>query len=106
MLSFKQRLEEKVQIDLSTTVRQSRDQVSCKLNNEIALLNLKTTLYFGLDEVGAVLWQELGEARVVRDLCKLIVETFEVDEAQCGEDVLALLGELKEAGLIEVVSAK
>ena len=93
-------------IDISTVVRRSKDQVSCNLNDEIAILNLKSTFYFGLNEVGAGVWQALGEARVVREVCKLVAEGFDVDEIQCEEDVLAFLIELREAGLIEVVPAK
>jgi hypothetical protein len=45
-----------MQIELATTVKQSTEQVSCNLNGEIAILNLKSTLYFRLDEVGACIW--------------------------------------------------
>jgi hypothetical protein len=40
-----------MRIQLATMVQQSTEQVSCDLNGEIAILNLKSTLYFGLDEV-------------------------------------------------------
>jgi hypothetical protein len=37
-------------IELSTVVKKSKEQVSCSLNDEVAILNLKSALYFGLDE--------------------------------------------------------
>ena len=93
-------------IELSTTVMQSKDQVSCNLNDEVAILNLKSTLYFGLDEVGAYIWQALVEPRAVSELCKAVLDRFDVDEARCRTDVLEFLTELDQAGLIEFVSSE
>jgi Coenzyme PQQ synthesis protein D (PqqD) len=90
-------------IELSTVVVQSKDQVSCSLSDEVALLNLKSTLYFGLDEVGACIWQALSEPRPAVELCKAVLDRFEVDEAHCQADVLEFLTELKDAGLIEIM---
>ena len=50
-------------IERSTTVKKSPHQVSTGLGDEVAILNLQSTLYFGLDEVGACIWQELEEPR-------------------------------------------
>lgn len=88
-------------IELSTTVKQSKDQVSCDLNEEAAILNLKSTLYFGLNEVGAYIWQLLSEPRAVSEVCKAVIERFDVDEARCHTDVFGFLAELDQAGLIE-----
>jgi hypothetical protein len=84
-------------------VKKSKDQVSCSLNDEVAILNLERALYFGLDEVGAFVWQALSEPQQVSELCKAVFDRFEVDEVQCNADMLELLTELDEAGLIELV---
>ena len=93
-------------IELSTVVKQSKHQVSCNLNDEVAILNLKSTLYFGLDEVGAYIWQALSEPRAVSELCKAVLDRFDVDEARCHTDVLEFLTKLDQAGLIEFVSSE
>jgi hypothetical protein len=90
-------------IELSTVVTQSKDQVSCSLNDEVALLNLKSTLYFGLDEVGACIWHTLTEPRPAVEICKVVLDQFEVEEAQCQAHVLEFLTKLEEAGLIETI---
>jgi Coenzyme PQQ synthesis protein D (PqqD) len=90
-------------IELSTVVKQSKHQVSCNLNDEVAILNLKSTLYFGLDEVGAYIWQALSEPRAVSELCKAVLDRFDVDEARCRTDVIEFLTKLGEAGLIDFV---
>jgi hypothetical protein len=91
-------------IKLATMVKQSAEQVSCNLNGEIAILNLKSTLYFGLDEVGACIWEAIGEPRKVSDLCKWVLDRYDVGEEQCQADVIEFVGRLDEAGLIEIVT--
>jgi Coenzyme PQQ synthesis protein D (PqqD) len=93
-----------MRIELSTTVKQSIQQVSCNLNGEIAILNLKSTLYFGLDEVGACIWEALAEPRRVSELCEQVLERFDVGEPQCQADMIDFLARLNEAGLVEIVT--
>ena len=91
-------------IELSTVVKQSKHQVSCNVDDEVAILNLKSTLYFGLDEVGACIWEALSEPRAVSELCKTVLDHFDVDETRCHSDVFKFLTELDDAGLIELVA--
>jgi hypothetical protein len=93
-----------MKIELATIVKQSKEQVSCNLNGEIAILNLKSTLYFGLDEVGACVWEAISEPRKVSDVCKRVLERFDVGQEQCQADVLEFVGRLDESGLIEIVA--
>jgi Coenzyme PQQ synthesis protein D (PqqD) len=90
-------------IELFTMVKQSKEQVSCNLNGEVAILNLRSTLYFGLDEVGAYIWQELSEPRRISELCTAVLERFDVDETRCHADVFEFLAKLEQTGLIECV---
>jgi hypothetical protein len=94
-----------VSIQLSTVVKRAKDQVSCNLDNEIALLNLKSALYFGLDEVGATIWQSLSEPKPAAELCRVVLDRYDVEGARCEADVLEFLTKLEEAGLIELVPA-
>ncbi|MGO9170887.1 MAG: PqqD family protein [Rhodomicrobium sp.] len=90
-------------IDLSTVVKQAADQVSCNLNGEYAILNLKSTLYFGLNQTGAHIWEAMKEPIAVTDICETVCSRFDVGEEQCRSDTLALVGALEKAGLIEIV---
>jgi Coenzyme PQQ synthesis protein D (PqqD) len=88
-------------IGLSTLVKHSTDQVSCNLNGEVVVLNLKSTLYFGLDEVGACIWNSLRDPKRSSDICRIVMDRFDVKEEQCRADVLDFLGNLDKAGLIQ-----
>ena len=88
-------------IELTTVVKQSKHQVWCNLSDEVAVLNLKSTLYFGLDKVAAHIWHTLSEPRTVGELCKGVLDLYDVDETRCHSDVIEFLVQLDEAGLIE-----
>ena len=67
-----------------------------------AILNLKTGVYYGLDDIGASLWRMLNEPRRVDELVEALLGEYEVDREECQRDVIALLGELAVRGLVEI----
>jgi hypothetical protein len=90
-------------LEPSTVVKQSPRQVSCNLNEEVAILDLDQALYFGLEGVGAHIWAELERPRPVAEICRSIAESFDVGEADLEADVLKFLQQLQEVGLIETI---
>jgi hypothetical protein len=93
---------ETIQIDLNSVVAAVADQVSCDLEGEAAVLNLKTGVYYGLDDIGAAIWRMLNEPRRVDELVDALLGEYEVDREECQRDVIALLGELAVRGLVEI----
>ena len=85
-----------------STVVAAGDQVSSDLGGEVAILNLRAGMYYGLDEVGARVWQLLQEPAVVGDIQSTIAQEYEVEPTRAREDVLALLNQMADEGLIEV----
>lgn len=76
-------------------------QVSCKINDEVAILNLDRAIYFGLQGVGVHIWESLEEPRSVADLCALVMAEFDVSEEVCKTDILQILASLEAEGLVE-----
>ena len=86
----------------SSTVVASKDQVSSDLGGEVAILDLKAGVYYGLDAVGARIWSLIQEPRAVNEIRDILLEEYDVDPERCERDLLALLQRLAEEGLIEV----
>ena len=57
-----------------STVVATKDQVSADLSGEAAILNLKTSTYFGLNTVGASIWKLIQEPKTVSQIRDAIVE--------------------------------
>jgi hypothetical protein len=89
-------------IDRDTTIVASPDQVSSALMEEAVILNLKDGVYYGLDPVGARIWTLIQSPLSVAELCGRIVDEYEVDEGECEADILALLNDMAEKGLVRV----
>jgi hypothetical protein len=92
-------------LSFHTIVVAAPEQVSCPLGEEAAILNLKNSVYYGMNPVGARVWELLKQPKSVGELRNILLEEFEVDQERCGRDLLALLGTLQGEGLIEVRGA-
>ncbi len=89
-------------IRTSSLVVAAPDQVSSDLASEIVILSLQTSRYFGLDRVGARIWDLLKTPARVADIRDAIVGEYEVEPERCERDVLALLQRLADQGLIQI----
>jgi Coenzyme PQQ synthesis protein D (PqqD) len=78
------------------------DQVSCDLDGEAAILNLQSGTYYGLDPVGAFIWSQLVAPQPVRAIAASMLERYDVSSERCQHDLLTLLGQLDERGLLEI----
>ncbi|AKH42782.1 Coenzyme PQQ synthesis protein D (PqqD) [Croceibacterium atlanticum] len=81
------------------------DVVACDLQGGKALLDLRTSKYIKLNETAALIWQWIGEHKTRDEMLAAMVETYDVDEAECRADIESLIGSMKEAGLIEESAA-
>lgn len=89
-------------ITTDSIIRVAREQVSTELGGEVAILSLSNGVYYGLDPVGAFIWRQIQEPRSVADLRAAIVDEYNVDEEECQADLLRLLSELQDHGLIQI----
>jgi len=92
-------------LSLHSIVAVAGEQISSDLAGEAVILNLKHGVYYGLDDVGARIWNLIHDPRSVEQVCDRIFEEYDVSAGQCESDVLALLDELAAAGLIEIKDA-
>ena len=73
-----------------------------EIDGEILLLQPESETFFGLDEVGASIWEFLRVPRTVDQLCSLLVEEYEVDFQTCRDDIIPFLEKLCESGLVKI----
>jgi len=89
-----------------STIVLTKDQVSADLSGEAAILNLKTSTYFGLNTVGASIWKLIREPKTISQIRDAIVQEYDVEPDRCEHDILELLQELSKHGLIEIIEEK
>lgn len=76
-----------------------------EVQGEAVLLNLDRECYFGLDPVGTRMWGVLTQAGNVQLAIDQLGAEYEVDPAELGADVGRFLGELEDAGLVDIQDA-
>ena len=90
------------QIRDDATVCARPEHVSVDLDAGAVVLDTVQGVYFGIDGVGARIWELLASPRTVGEIVQTIVGEYEVDADRCREDLAKFLTELEAQGLIEV----
>ncbi len=83
--------------------RHVTDCVSCAYGEGIAILDLRTNLYFSLDPVGALIWEKLQNPCYPHEIISAVAAEYEIAPEQCADDIAALLSDLESNHLIEPV---
>jgi hypothetical protein len=90
---------------LTMKVRPTTDVLVSRLGEEIVMLDLASERYFGLDSVGAAVWEALGTAPNAAAAVDTLLSRYAVDRETLTRDVWRLIARLKEKGLVEVADA-
>ena len=91
--------------DSSSTVVAAPDQVSCDIGSQMAILNLKSGIYYGLDSVGSRVWELVQQPRRLADIERSLLDEYEVEPGRLVPELRDLCQTLIKAGLIEIHDA-
>ena len=89
---------------LKTSTVVAKDQVSCDLAGEAVILNLESRIYYGLNSVGARVWNLIQEPTTVGAVLDTLVQEYDVEPERCESDLFILLDDLAGGGLLEIKS--
>lgn len=89
----------------SSIVVCSDENLSCDLQGESVVLNLQSGVYFGLNPLGARIWELIQRPAKVSEVHQELLKEFEVDASQCEADLLSFLKLLQTHELIRVQGA-
>jgi hypothetical protein len=92
----------KKELTLNSKVSIAGDVVSCDLVEEAALLNLKDGIYYGLNPVGARIWNLIQKPITVSDILDTIIEEYDVERDVAQADLMELLENLLGKELVKV----
>jgi len=91
------------EITLTSGIRVKERVVFRDLKGEAVLLNLETGVYFGLDSVGSRIWNLIQEHESLEKVLGILLEEYEVEKARCQKDLLEILAQMNEKGIIEIL---
>ena len=72
-----------------------------QLGEETVILDLESGTYFGLDPVGARIWQLMKEGKSLAEICDVMLDEYEVSREKLERDASALAQDLAARNLID-----
>ena len=91
-----------VPVVIESKVSVPPDVLMQEIDGESVLLDLRTETYFGLDEVGTLLFRALKEQGTLAAAIEAGLAAFEVERAELSRDLLELVEALAAQGLVVV----
>ncbi len=89
---------------LSDRVSIPAEVMARQVGDETVILDLASGTYFGLDPVGARIWELLGEGNTLSRVRDEMLEEYDVSREQLEADLLRISEELLGKGLVECLS--
>ena len=91
-----------MQISFSDRVRVPDDVLISQLQEESVILNLDSERYFGLDDVGTRMLSVLSASDSIEAAYESLLEEYDVDSQVLRQDLLALVENLMQKGIVTV----
>lgn len=92
-------------ITMQTTVTVSPGLAAAELGGEAVVLDPNTGRYYGLNELGARIFELIRTPSAVSEVVRVLLQEYEVAADRLEADVLAFLSAMAERKLIEVADA-
>lgn len=90
-------------ITAASVVAWSETPVATEVDREVVLMNVGRGRCYGLGETGSSVWRRLGSPIRVEDLCRELMLEYRAELTVLERDVVALLEQLQQEGLVRVV---
>lgn len=74
-----------------------------QVGDETVILDLAGGTYYGLDPVGARIWQLMGEGKTLAEICDTMLDEYDVTREALEGDVVELADKLLERKLISLI---
>ena len=88
-------------MSLPAKVKIPPEILSRQIADETVILDVASGKYFGLDPVGARVWQLLGEGKTPDQVSATLATEYDVDPQRLEADIGSLLQELSANGLLK-----
>lgn len=93
-------------ISPNTIITRNKDVVFNKLDDEIIMMSAKKGDYYGLDSIGAIIWQHIENPITFEKLIFILLEEFDVTEQECLLDVTEFILSLEKNEIINLQKAE
>lgn len=72
-----------------------------EFDDELVIVDLRRAQYYGLNAVGARVWDKLAAGATLGEVVSGVVQDFDVDALTAERDVMAIVNEWIQLGLVQ-----
>ena len=87
-------------IKLTDKITVSPQAVARQVGDETVILHFGSGTYFGLDSVGARIWQLMGEGKTLAEICEVMLDEHDVSREDLERDTMILIQDLLARDLV------
>jgi hypothetical protein len=80
----------------------SSDALFQDLAGEVIILDMRSDLYFRLDDIGSEIWLALADHGDPEAVVAAMLAAYEVDEVTLRRDLATLIADLHQRGLLQI----
>ena len=93
-------MSKKDKIGTGSIVKRNDELLFSKMDEEIVMLSVENSEYYGMNSIGARIWEIIEQPVRVEDLISVLLKEYDVDQHECENDVLLYLNELEQKNVI------
>lgn len=87
-------------LSVSSTIKRNPEQLFSLIDNEVVMLNIQNSEYYGLNETGSFIWNTISNPMKIKDLIDILTIEFDVELSICIEETLDFLNNFASTGAI------
>ena len=80
----------------------NKEVISGKLDDELVMMDIDKGKYFALNPVATRIWELLEDPVTLQDICRQLMDEYDVPEDQCTREVDEYLKEMIKKGLVRI----
>ena len=88
--------------DLDCIVTRNNDIIHTEIDDDVVVMDIAQNTYFGLTEVGQKVWSLIETPCSIADICDELMRLYNVEKAQCIEDIVELLDNMQANDLVQL----
>ncbi|WP_338449855.1 lasso peptide biosynthesis PqqD family chaperone [Niallia oryzisoli] len=90
-------------LSLQQSVRQVKGNIVSNMGEEKVMLSVESGKYYNFGDVGGNIWDLMAESITINQLVISLINIYDVEKAECEQQVFSFLEQLLEEKLIELV---
>jgi len=90
-------------ITLRSRIKKTPDCIESTLDQEAVILGVEEGKYFGINDIGTIIWQKLEQEVLVSDLTDDLIRSYDEDPETIQAEILDFLNELYTRKLILIL---